>query len=207
MRWSERARERLRTNETVEETIPVGENGVVVTNQRVLVFMPEGEGSNFRAIERPNVEDARLQHVGDTGWLEYVGKGALAGVVCVGIGLTADFSGLFAVGSVSSEGAGAVGAGGLTTLLGSINSMLDMADEALLVVGLLAFTVALGALGMFVESRSYDLVIGVAGADDCHVPAPASADEQDVRLVSAIDDDMFGSGDREGPLSAEESGA
>jgi len=206
MRWSDRARERLRTNETIEETVPVGENGVVVTNQRVLVFMPNGEGQNFRAIERPNVEGARLTHVGEPGWLEYVGKGALAGVVCVGIGLTADFGGLFAVGSVSSQGAGAVGAGGLTQLLGQLNALLDVADEALLVGGLLALAVALGALGMFIESRSYDLVIDVAGEDDCHVRAPASADEQDLRLRKALEADRFGT-EREGPVPPGEHGA
>jgi hypothetical protein len=206
MRWREQARERLRTNETIEETIPVGGNGVVVTNQRVLVFMPDDEGPNFRTIERPNVEGVALRHVGDTGWLEYVGKGALAGVACVAIGLTVDFGGLFAIDSVSSEGAGAVGAGGLTRVLGSINSLLGTADEALLVGGLLALTFALGAFGMYVESRSHDLVIEVAGEDDCHVQAPSSADEQDLRLNEALEADRFG-GEREGPVSAGESRA
>jgi hypothetical protein len=206
MRWSERARERLRPNETVEESIPVGENGVVVTNQRVLAFTPEGDGPNFRAIERPNVEGASLQHSGETGYLEYVGKGALAGVAGIAIGLTVDFGGLFAIESVSSDGAGAVGAGGLTQLLAQINSLLDMADEALLVGGLLALALALGALGMYIESRSYDLVVDVAGEDDLRVRAPSSATDQDRRLMQALESERFGAA-TEDPVPAEGPGA
>ena len=206
MRWSERARERLRTNETIEESIPVGENGIVVTNQRVLAFTPDGDGPNYRDIERPNVEGASLRHSGETGYLEYVGKGALAGVVCIALGLTVDFGGLFAIGSVSDQGAGAVGAGGLTQLLAQINSLLDKADEALLVVGLLAVTVALGALGMYIESRRHDLVVDVAGEADLRIPAPGSATDQDRRLMQALETERFGveSGD---PVPAEEPGA
>jgi len=57
MRWSERARERLRTGETVEETVPVGGNGVVVTNQRLLAFTPdrEGRGPAFSG-EAPDID-------------------------------------------------------------------------------------------------------------------------------------------------------
>lgn len=207
MRWSERARERLRTGESVEETIPVGGNGIVVTSQRVLAFTPEGDGPNFRAIERPNIDGATLTHVGGTGWLEYVGKGALAGVLGVALGLTVDFGGMFALGGVSSRGAGAVGAGGLTRILGTLNSLLGKVDEALLVGGLLALVFALGALGMFIESRTYTLVIEVAGDEDCHVRAPSSADEQDLRLERALGEDRFAPTDREDPIPAEESGA
>jgi len=205
MRWSERARERLRPGETVAETIPIGSNGIVVTDQRVLAFTPDGEGPNFRAIERPNVEGVRLDHVGATSWLEYVGKGALAGVVGVALGLTLDLGGMFALGGVSGEGASAVGAGGLTRLLGTLNAALDAADEALLVGGLLALVFALGAFGMYVESRSYNLVIGVAGDEDLHVRAPSSADDQDRRLERALGDGAFGPGPEE-PVPAEESG-
>jgi len=206
MRWSERARERLRPGETVAETIPVGSSGIVVTDQRVLAFTPEGEGPNFRAIERPNVESVALRHVGSTGWLEYVGKGALAGVVGVALGLTLDLGGMFALGGVSDEGAGAVGAGGLTRLLGTLNAALDTVDEVLLVGGLLAFAFALGALGMYVESRSHDLVIAVAGDEDLHVRAPSSADDQDRRLERALDDDTFGP-DPEESVATEDPGA
>ena len=184
----------------------MGENGVVVTNQRVLAFTPEGDGPNFRAIERPNVEGASLQHSGETGYLEYVGKGALAGVAGIAIGLTVDFGGLFAIESVSSDGAGAVGAGGLTQLLAQINSLLDMADEALLVGGLLALALALGALGMYIESRSYDLVVDVAGEDDLRVRAPSSATDQDRRLMQALESERFGAA-TEDPVPAEGPGA
>lgn len=187
MRWEARASERLRNGEVIEETIPVGENAVVVTSQRLLAFTPDGEGPNYRAVERPNVEGAALRHDGDTEWLEYTAKGAIGGLIAVGIGLTVDFGGMISLQGISTDGAGQVGIGGMLSMLTTITNLMGKVDDALLVGGLLALTFGLGAFGMYIESRTYSLVIDIAGEDDLHVRAPSDAQDQDRRLQSVLE--------------------
>ncbi|MFB6165461.1 MAG: hypothetical protein ABEJ31_09915 [Haloarculaceae archaeon] len=201
-RLRERARTRLRPGESVATAVPLGENGVVVTSQRLLAFAPEGEGRNFRAIELPNVEGARLRTVGDPDWLSYVVKGGLAGVVGVGIGLTVDFGDLVSLGGIDTSGAGRIGVGDMVRILTTISTLLAKLDDALLVGGLLGLALALGALGMYVESRTHTLVVAVAGAEDLQVPAPADADEGVDRLRQALyahEDDAAAGGRAESP--------
>jgi hypothetical protein len=49
---------------------------------------------------------------------------------------------------------------------------MGMVDDVLLVGGLLAFAMCLGAFGMYLESRRHGIWITVAGEGDCYVPAP-----------------------------------
>jgi hypothetical protein len=182
-RWSDRARKRLRHGETIEESVAVGDNGVVVTNQRVLSFTPAGDRANFRAVERPNVESISQRTIGDAEWLEYVGKAGLVGLVCVPLGLLVDFGSLLSIGDVSTDGAGQIGVGGMVGMLKSMSSLLGMLDDALLVAGLLGLTFALGALGMYVQSRTPTLLIEVAGdAEDVHVVSSEDRDDAVSRL-------------------------
>lgn len=187
-RWSERARRRLRDGEVVEAAVSVGDNGVVVTSQRVLAFAPEGDGPNYRSVERPNVEGTRLGTIGDERWLGYVLRGGLAAVAGVGVGLTADFGSLLPVGDVGAAGTGAgqVGMGGTVALLRRISRLLETLDEASLVFGLLALAVALAAFGKYVDSRTHALVVDVAGDDDVHVPAPRGSDDARRRIQRTL---------------------
>lgn len=171
-RWSEQASQRLRDGEEIAEVISVGENGVVVTNQRVLSFTPVGDGANYRAIERPNIEGVELASNGNADWLGYMAKGGLAGLVGVGIGYTMDFGGLISVDRINPEAAGKTGTASIIQMLGSISRLLAMVDDVLLVGGLLAFALCLGAFGLYLESRTHGLWIAVAGEDGHHVPAP-----------------------------------
>ncbi|WP_336001152.1 hypothetical protein [Halorientalis halophila] len=170
-RWGERASERLRDGERVETTVPVGDSGVVVTSQRVFAFTPEGEGPNFRAVERPNVENVSAGTTSTPDWLGYVGKAGLAGLVGVALGLTVDFEEFVDLGTIDAQGAGRLGMGGMLGLLQRLSAMLGMVDQVLLVGGLLSLALALGALGMYVESRTKTLQVAVAGDADLHVPA------------------------------------
>ena len=181
-RWSERARQRLRDGEEIEDAISFGENGIVVTNQRLLAFTPESDGANYRAIERPNVEGTALESNGETQWLGYVGKGALAGLVGVGVGYTMDFGGLVSLSQLNTKAASQTGVGSMMGLLSTVSRFLGMLDDALLVAGLLAFAVCLGALGLYLESRTHGLWIAVAGDDDLYVPAPKGATTELTRL-------------------------
>jgi len=207
MRWRDRASDRLRNGEVIEETVAVGENGVVVTNQRLLAFVPEGDGANYRAVERPNVEDATLRHDGDTDYLEYTAKGALGGLAAIGIGLTVDFGSFISLEGVSTTGASEVGVGGLTSLLTSITSLMDRIDDALLVGGLLALVLGLGAFGLYLESRTHNLVIDIAGEEDLYIQAPSDAQHQDRTLRQILDRESHAGGgtqvDSEEPIPME----
>ncbi|SEN44157.1 hypothetical protein SAMN05216388_1003119 [Halorientalis persicus] len=175
-RWEARANERLRNGETVEASVPVGENGVVVTSHRVFAFTPTSDGRNFRAVERPNVEGVGTAATSEIDWLGRAGKAALAGVAGVALGLTVDFGTLLDLGEIGSQGAGRLGMGGMLAVLQRISQLLGLLDDALLVGGLLALAGALGALGLYLQSRTKTLRIAVAGGPDLHVPAADRGD-------------------------------
>jgi hypothetical protein len=181
-RWSEQASRRLRDGERIETTVPIGENGIVVTSQRVLAFTPDGDGSNFRAIERPNVEGVGRETVGETGWIGYALRGLVAGVAGVGVGLVVDFDSLIDLGTIDPQAAGRTGMGGMLGLLGQISNAVGMLGEALLVGGLLGFAAALGAVGMYIESRTAIIEVTVAGDADLHVPSADGDDDPVARL-------------------------
>ncbi|MFB6084230.1 MAG: hypothetical protein ABEJ94_08300 [Halorientalis sp.] len=190
-RWEDRASERLRSGETVEASVPVGENGVVVTSQRVFAFTPAGEGANFRSVERPNVEGVATAATSDTGWLGRAGKAGLAGIAGVALGLTVDFGGLLDLRGIGGQGVSQVGMGGMLAVLRQVSRLLELLDETLLVGGLLALAVALGALGLYLRSRTKTLRIAVAGDPDLHVPA-ADRDDAVGRLRDHLGDGPAG---------------
>ncbi|AQL42679.1 hypothetical protein BV210_08130 [Halorientalis sp. IM1011] len=170
-RWEDRASERLRDGETIEASVPVGDDGLVVTSQRVFAFTPEGDGANFRSVERPNVERVGTAATSETDWLGRAGKTALAGLAGVALGLTVDFGGLLDLGDIGGQGTSRVGMGGMLAVLRQVSRLLELLDEALLIGGLLALAGALGALGLYLQSRTETVRIAVAGDEDLHVPA------------------------------------
>lgn len=175
-RWEARASERLRDGETVQASVPVGDNGVVVTSQRAFAFTPESDGANFRSIERPNVEGVTSASTSDPRWLGHAGRAALGGLAGVGLGLTVDFGSLLDLGSIGGQGASRVGMGGMLAVLRQVSALLGLLDQALLVGGLLALTLALGAFGIYLQSRTKTVRIAVAGDADLHVPAADRSD-------------------------------
>lgn len=175
--WNRRARQRLRDGESIEASVSVGDNGVVVTNQRLLAFAPETEGQNYRAVERPNIEHVSVETIGNEEWLPHVGKAALFGIVGVALGLTVDFGSLLSLEGVDTSGADDVGVGGMLSILRTIADLLAMLDDVFLVGGLLAVAVGLGAFGLYVESRQEMLVVSVAGGNDVQVPVAEGADD------------------------------
>lgn len=187
--WREQAASRLRNGETIVTTVPVGANGIVVTSQRLMAFTPEGDGPNYRVVERPNVEAVRLETVADDDWLEYVFKGGLGGLVGVAVGLTVDFGSLLAIGSVDTSGAGQVGVGGLLAVLERVTTLLGRLDQVFLYGGLLALALGLAALGRYVESREHTLTIAVAGDDPIRVLAPADSEDALARVERSLDGD------------------
>ena len=207
-RWEARANERLRDGEEIEASVPVGENGVVVTSQRVFAFTPASDGGNFRAVERPNVEGVGTAATSEITWLGRAGKAALAGVAGVALGLTVDFGSLLDLGGLGGQGTSRVGMGGMLAVLRQVSRLLELLDEALLVGGLFALAGAFGALGLYLQSRTKTLRIAVAGDPDLHVPAADRGDAV-VRLRRhLVDGDSSTPPDTgAGPLESDDPGA
>lgn len=186
MSWVERASDLLHGNEVIEEEVQVGTGGVVVTNQRVLVFTPDRAGANFRQVDRPNVESVESRATGERRFIMPGVKAGILGIVMVAFGYAFSFDQLSE--SISLDSGGAASAVGVGQLLGIIQTfigLLAMLDDLLRIVGGLALAFSVVALGVYVWSRERLLVISVAGGDELTVGEDTDDDCRD-RLQMAI---------------------
>jgi len=173
MSWVDRANELLYDGETIAETVDVGANRVFVTSHRVLAFFPEGEGANFRQVDRPNFEGVTASDESDGGALAKAGVWGFLGVGSVVGGLVVE------VGDVVSmpenlQGGAVGGTGGLVSTFETLVSVLALVDEGVALLGLVLLAVAGGYGYRYANSRQHVVTVDVAGEDD-------------VRLV--VDDD------------------
>ena len=192
MSWVERARDLLHNNESIREEVRIGSGGVVVTNQRLLVFTPEQSGANFRQVDRPNVESVKRHTSGDRKFLMPGLKAGILGLVMVAFGYVFNFD-EFAE-SIALDGgtgaAGAVGVGGLLGMMQTVIELFALLDEGLRIVGGLALAVSAVALSVYVWSRDDRLVVSVAGESDIELAADDDIDDDLLdRLRTAIDSD------------------
>ncbi|MEF8829160.1 MAG: hypothetical protein V5A49_08995 [Haloarcula sp.] len=183
MDWVARAESLLYDGEVIEADVRLDRGGVVVTSHRVLVFTPDREGSNYRQVDRPNVEGVDVTTKGDWSFLELGVKALVVGVVLVGAGMTVSLDSL--VGNVSLDSGGAASAVGIGGLLGMLQSMLTLMaqlDDLMRLFGGLALAFAAVVLGVYLWSRDRLLVVRVAGDDDIELTAP-----DDERVVERIE--------------------
>ncbi|WP_434530321.1 hypothetical protein ACODNH_11885 [Haloarcula sp. NS06] len=104
MDWVARAESLLYDGEVIEADVRLDRGGVVVTSHRVLVFTPDREGSNYRQVDRPNVEGVDVTTSGDWSFLELGVKALVVGIVLVAAGMTVSLDSL--VGNVSLDSGG-----------------------------------------------------------------------------------------------------
>ena len=184
MDWVERAESLLYDGEVIEADVRLDRGGVVVTSHRVLAFTPDREGSNYRQVDRPNVEGIEATTSGDWSFLELGVKALVVGVVLVAAGTTVSLDGL--VGNVSLDSGGAAGAVGIGGMLGLLQTMLTLMaqlDDLMRLFGGLALAFAVVVLGVYLWSRDRLLVVRVAGDDDIELAAPD--DESVVERIEA----------------------
>ncbi len=168
-RWLDRAEELLYEGEETVERVSTGEGGVVVTTHRVLAFTPDAEGSNYEAVERPNVAGVEREATGEQRLLGLAAKVLVVGLALTGAGLAIDMDSL--IGDVSlSSGTGAVGMGGVLSTVQTMLDLLAHLDEVVTVVGALALLVGTALLGAYAYTRRRVLVVEVAGDEDVAVP-------------------------------------
>jgi hypothetical protein len=184
MDWVARAESLLYDGEVIEADVRLDRGGIVVTSHRVLVFTPDREGSNYRQVDRPNVEGVDLTTRGDWSFLELGVKALVVGVVLVAAGMTVSLDSL--VGNVSLDSGGAASAVGIGGMLGMLQSMLTLMaqlDDLMRLFGGLALAFAAVVLGVYLWSRDRLLVVRVAGDDDIELTAPE--DESIVEQIEA----------------------
>jgi len=185
MNWTQRATDLLYDGESVEAEVRVGAGGVVVTSHRVLAFTPDREGSNYRQVDRPNVDGVTLTASGEFSFLERASKSILLGFVLVGAGMTVSLDGMVEGVSLDSAGAGTAGLGQMMGLLQTLLSLLGQLDDLMRIFGALALGFGVVVLAVYLWSREQLLVISVAGEDDIELTAPDDDGIPD-RLRSAL---------------------
>jgi len=186
MDWVARAESLLYDGEVIEADVRLDRGGVVVTSHRVLVFTPDREGSNYRQVDRPNVEGVDITTSGDWSFLELGVKALVVGVVLVAAGTTVSLDGL--VGNVSLDSGGAASAVGIGGMLGMLQTMLTLMtqlDDLMRLFGGLALAFAAVVLGVYLWSRDRLLVVRVAGDDDIELTTPDDESVVD-RIEAAI---------------------
>jgi len=136
MDWVERAEELLYDGESVREQVRVGAGGVVVTSHRVLAFTPDREGSNYRAVDRPNVDGVGYETSGELPFLRQAVKAIVVGLVLLAAGMTVSLDSLVSGIDLNSGGtAGAVGLGRMMGLMQTMLSLLAQLDDLMRLFG------------------------------------------------------------------------
>lgn len=158
---------------------------VVVTSHRLLAFTPEGEGANYHAIDRPNVDGIDVEASGRTGLLTGGSKSLLVGVVALVTGLLVDFDGLAT--SIPATGTDSVGTGGILAMLDGLRTAIALADSALFAFGGLLAVAGAIAIAVFWLTRDRHVVVSVAGDGDVRLDAAAFSQSDRSKIESALD--------------------
>ncbi len=173
MDWVERVEELLYDGESIQERVPVGAGGVVVTSHRLLAFTPDRDGPNFSQVDRPNVDGVEVDTGGEFRFLELAVKAIVVGVALLVAGFTVSLDGMVQGISLESNGAAsAVGIGGMLGLLQTMLGLLAQLDDLMRVFGGLALAFGAVVLAVYLRSRERLLVVAVAGGDDIELAAP-----------------------------------
>jgi hypothetical protein len=151
----------------------------------VLSFAPDAAGANYRAVDRPNVDDVTVGTRSDRGYLAWGAVAGASAVLLLAGWMLFDAGGLFP--ASTGEGASALGVGGV---IGRMRSWLGLLDAAMLWGGVLLFPVAAVLAGLYVRSRETVVSVVVAGDRDVDVPGDGVADPEaaaeDLRSVLGL---------------------
>lgn len=195
--WAAEVDRLLFDGESVEESIDVGDDRLVVTTHRVLAFMPTGDGPRFEPIHRPNVVSVDMQSGGANEHLERGAKAGIFGFFLLAGSATVSLDGLLAGSAVDTSAASQTGVGDIVGFLGVLQTILNLVDDALLVGGLLALGVAAFAFTLYARSRKTDVIVRVAGGDDVRLSGDDVTETSLVQLRRALG--LRGSEQREEP--------
>lgn len=151
--------------EEVVEAVSVSGGTLGVTTHRVLALTPGGDGPNFSAVDRPNVESIALGSAGTAAHGVRAARFAVYGVALLGASVLVNFDSMSAIDPPATAGAGQV-----VTLAVRMTNLLSHVDDALRVAGVVVLVVALGFLALYGASRDRHVAVTVAGGDPVRVP-------------------------------------
>ncbi|WP_049969419.1 hypothetical protein [Haladaptatus cibarius] len=172
----------LFAGEDIEEEIELEGARIAVTSHRVLAFMPEGGGRRFDHADRPNVLDASVQPTGHDGYLSWVIRSVVYGIILLGGGFLINSSGILAkLGNTEAPNDQIIG--GVGQMISSMAVMFGVLTDALLLIGgvLLFVAFVLGAL--YFVTQSEELVIERAGREPIYVPVNGKEAEDAARRI------------------------
>lgn len=181
--WSDRVEQLLFDGEAVEREVTVGAATVAVTSHRVLAFTPQADGSNYRAIDRPNVTGVERRSVSRFGVLPRAVQIGVAGLLLGLVGFVVDPAALLPRPDVSS----APGAGGVVGTLETAIGLVHALDTILLGLGGVLVVLAGGLVGVELATRRERIAIAVAGEEPDELLSGPAGDDAVLTL-----DDLFG---------------
>lgn len=183
--WAAETERLLFDGEDVEERMDVGPDHLVVTSHRVLAFMPSGDGPNFSAAHRPNVEDVTMQAGGNPAHLQRAIKAGVLGVFLLVGGATVSLDGMLDA-SIDTSAASQTGVGQVVGMFSVLAMLMNLVDDALLVGGVLSLAVAATALTLYLRSRNTTVVVEVTGGDDIYMTGDDVTEGSVTRLRRAL---------------------
>jgi hypothetical protein len=181
--WRDRVQDLLYEGETVDETVDVADNRLVVTSHRLLAFTPDGD-ANYQHVDRPNVDGLSLETDGNPRYTRWSLRPAILGLLLLGAGT--QFSIDDPLSSIDTSGAGAAGTGGIVGTVREFTRLLTLVDDVMRAAGALSLLVVVLLLALYLRSRQRRLVVQVAGDDSIEVPVSGDVDAAVSRLDAAI---------------------
>ncbi|WP_227374752.1 hypothetical protein [Haladaptatus halobius] len=172
----------LFAGEEIEEEIELKGARIAVTSHRVLAFMPEGGGRRFDHEDRPNVLNASVQPAGQHGYLSWSVRSLVYGTILLGGGYLITSSGILTQLGGTQESGGQV-VGGVNQLITLMVGMFSVLLDAFLLVGAVLVLAAVALGGLYLASRSEELVIERAGRDPICVPVDGKEAEDAARRL------------------------
>jgi hypothetical protein len=179
----------LLAGETVVDRHETRAGWVAVTTHRLLAFDPEGDGKRFEAVDRANVVAVRTADGGSAELRSALVRALGYAVVLLGGGLVGRSLGLRSLFSTpTGTDAGAVGLGGLLSVLSLVGAFVGLVVDLLLVAGVVAALAAVGLGVWYLRSRRSTLVVERAGeaAVSLAVPTATAGD----RIVDALEREL-----------------
>lgn len=184
--WADDAERLLFDGETVTHRLERDEGAVVVTSHRVLAFTPDATGENYRAVDRPNVEDVSRHSGGNRAYLRRALTPGLVGIGLLAAAALVDVESYAPTVEDAGIEPGTPGAGSVRSTLETVGTLFAMLDALVLACGLIATLAAAAFLGLYLRSRERALVIAVAGEADLELPPGTDADGEIEALTRAI---------------------
>jgi len=192
--WAGSVEDLLYESERIRREVDLEAGRVVVTTHRLLALTPDDEGTNFRAVDLPNVTSVAGSYRGESDLVQRGLRFLLYGAVLLAVGVFVDFSTFIptdAFGSNASS-AGRIGLGGFVGAMNRFIGLIAGLDRIARILGAVLLLLSTFIFGVYLLTRDRVLLVEVAGGEDVRVPA--SGEEVD-DAVTALDRALFESND------------